>query len=111
MKNTVYKNHKNINVPIEFKGIKAPYLWYLCVMLGLLLLLFGLLYMLHVPAFGCIVLILSLGSLGAFKINTLSKTYGNQGLTKTFIKYRIPKSITSRSRVPFTSVEPVKNNP
>jgi hypothetical protein len=41
MATSVYQINKGINKPIEFKGLKAQYIWYLCGGLVALLILFA----------------------------------------------------------------------
>jgi hypothetical protein len=67
MGNSVYKINKGINNPIVFKGLKGQYIGYLAI--GLLLLLFAILYILGVNMFVCLGLVLSLvGRLGFLSI-------------------------------------------
>ncbi|MBA4198951.1 MAG: hypothetical protein C0459_15510, partial [Chitinophaga sp.] len=44
MSNSVYQINKGINRSIEFKGLKAQYIWYLGGGLVVLLILFAILY-------------------------------------------------------------------
>ena len=44
MASSIYGINKGINKPIEFKGLKAQYIWYLGGGLAGLLVLFGVLY-------------------------------------------------------------------
>ena len=63
MANSVYKINKGINKPIEFKGLKAQYIWYLGGGLVILLILFAVLYIIGVNAFICVGLIVVLGGI------------------------------------------------
>jgi hypothetical protein len=61
MANRIYKINKGINKPIEFKGLKAQYIWYLGGGLVMLLILFAVLYIIGVNPFICVGLILVFG--------------------------------------------------
>lgn len=73
---TVYKVNKGINQSIEFKGLKAQYIWYLGGGIILLLILFAGLFILGLPSYLCVGLILVLGTLLVIKTYALSRKYG-----------------------------------
>ena len=62
MANSIYKINKGINKPIEFRGLKAQYIWYLGGGLVILLILFAILYIIGVNTFFCVGLIVILGT-------------------------------------------------
>ena len=62
MSNSVYQINKGINKPIEFKGLKAQYIWYLGGGLVALLILFAIIYIIGVNVFICLALIVSLST-------------------------------------------------
>ncbi len=62
MNNSVYSINKAINKPVEFKGLKAQYIWYLAGGLVLLLIFFAILYICGINAFICLGLIALLGA-------------------------------------------------
>ena len=62
MINSVYQINKGINKPIEFKGLKAQYIWYLGGGLVALLILFAIIYITGVNVFICLALIVSLST-------------------------------------------------
>ena len=62
MSTSVYKINKGINKPIEFKGLKAQYIWYLGGGLLILLILFAILYICGLNSFVCLGIIFVLGS-------------------------------------------------
>jgi len=98
MANSVYKINKGINRPIEFKGLKAQYIWYLGGGLVILLILFAILYISGVHTFLCLGLILLLGT-GLFMwVYHLSHTYGAYGLMKKMARKGVPKVLHSYSR-------------
>lgn len=96
--NSVYKNHKSINQSIEFRGLKAQYIWYLGGVVVLLLILFAGMYILGVPAIICVLLILGIGAFLVLKIYRMSKAYGEYGLLKKLAQSQIPKIIKTKSR-------------
>jgi Flp pilus assembly protein TadB len=99
MENSVYTLNKGINQPIEFKGLKAQYIWYLGVGLLALLLLFVVLYIvLGLNAFVCAGLILVAGTGFILWIYHLSHHYGRHGLMKTLARRYVPPIIKSYSR-------------
>jgi xanthosine utilization system XapX-like protein len=101
MASSVYKNNKGINRPIEFKGLKAQYIWYLGGGLVVLLVLFALLYIIGVNPFVCVALI---GILGASLFNwvyTISNKYGEHGMMKKVARRGIPAVVKSYSRKAF----------
>jgi hypothetical protein len=59
---SVYQINKGINKPIEFKGLKAQYIWYLGGGLVALLILFAIIYIAGINVFVCLLIIIVLGS-------------------------------------------------
>ena len=99
MENSVYTLNKGINQPIEFKGLKAQYIWYLGVGLLALLLLFVVLYIfLGLNAFSCAAIVLVTGTGFILWIYHLSHHYGQHGLMKTLARRYLPSTIKSYSR-------------
>lgn len=95
---SLYKINKGINKPIEFKGLKAQYIWYLGAGILTLLILFAILYICGVNSFICLGLIAILGTTLFMYINRLSHTYGEYGMMKKIAQRGIPKVIECRSR-------------
>lgn len=98
MANSVYKVNKAINKPIEFKGLKAQYIWWLGGGLLALLLVFAVLYLLGVHPFLCIAIVMFAGTGLFIQIYKLSRKYGQHGMMKVMAKRLLPKAITIRSR-------------
>ena len=86
MSNSVYQINKGINKPIEFKGLKAQYIWYLGGGLVALLILFAIIYIAGVNVFICLGIILTLGTALFMYVYKLSRTYGEYGLMKKVAK-------------------------
>jgi small-conductance mechanosensitive channel len=96
--NSVYQINKGINASIEFKGLKAQYIWYLGAGLIGLLILFAVMYFIGINTFVCLGIILLAGTLLFMYVYKLSSTYGEYGMQKKIAKRSIPKLIKSNSR-------------
>jgi hypothetical protein len=105
MATSVYRINKGINKPIEFKGLKAQYIWYLGAGLVGLLVLFAILYITGVNMFICLALILSLGTLLFVFVFRLSHRYGQYGLMKAAAKRSIPQHVTGNGRKIFLELK------
>ena len=101
MANSVYKINKGINKPVEFKGFKAQYIWYLGIGLVILLVLFAVLYIVGVNTYVCLVVILILGAGLYMRISKLSNKYGEHGMMKKIALQSVPHVIKSYSRKMF----------
>lgn len=101
MANSVYKINKGINKPIEFKGLKAQYIWYLGGGLVTLLILFAVLYIMGVNPFICVGLIVILGGILFTWVYRISNKYGEYGMMKKVAKRGIPSVLKSYSRKVF----------
>jgi hypothetical protein len=101
MSNSVYQINKGINQSIQFKGLKAQYIWYLGGGIIALMILFAMLYIAGVPSFICIGIIGVSATLWVLKIYKMSQTYGEYGMMKALAKRQIPKAVKSRSRKVF----------
>ncbi|MDB5198733.1 MAG: hypothetical protein JWO92_696 [Chitinophagaceae bacterium] len=95
---SVYHINKGINKSIEFKGLKAQYIWYLGGGLVALLILFAIIYIAGLNVFICLAIILMLGSGLFMYVYKLSNTYGQYGLMKKVAKKAVPKCIKNYSR-------------
>ena len=101
MSNSVYHVNKGINKSMEFKGLKAQYIWYLAGGLVGSMLLFAILYVSKINNYVSIAVAFGAGggSIGfAYK---LSDKYGEHGLMKRMAKGSIPKVLKSYSRKVF----------
>ncbi len=101
MANSVYQINKGINRSIEFKGLKAQYIWYLGGGVVVLLVLFAILYVLGVPSVICIGIALGAGAVLVVKTYAMSSKYGEHGMMKAIAKRRVPKAIKTYSRKVF----------
>ena len=101
MSSSVYQINKNINKPIEFKGLKAQYIWYLGGGLVVLLIIFTIIYICGVNVFICLALIISLATALFMYVYKLSRTYGEYGLMKKMAKKALPTYIKCNSKKVF----------
>ncbi|XHR94305.1 DUF4133 domain-containing protein [Mucilaginibacter sp. UC70_90] len=101
MANSIYSINKGINRAIEFKGLKAQYIWYLGAGVLGLLIIFALMYILGVNQYLCIGIILAAGSGLVYKIYGMSHRYGEHGMMKELARKRVPKVIRCNSRAVF----------
>ena len=108
MPGTVYKINKGINKPIEFKGLKAQYIWYLGIGLVLLLIVFAALYIAGLNTFVCLGLVLVLGGLLFVQTYRMNNRYGVHGMMKKIARRRLPTTIKLYTRKTFLSLRSVK---
>lgn len=101
MSNSVYQINKGINQSIEFKGLKAQYIWYLGTGIIILMIVFSILYILGIPSYVCVGIIVVSGALLVLKIYRMSHKYGEYGLMKALSKKQLPKAVRTYSRKVF----------
>lgn len=104
MSTSVYSINKGINKPVEFKGLKAQYIWYLGGGLLALLILFAVLYILGVNTFICLAIIAISGTVLFMHTYKLSHKYGQHGMMKAIAKRNIPRVVKSYSRNVFINL-------
>ncbi|MDJ1503578.1 DUF4133 domain-containing protein [Xanthocytophaga agilis] len=105
MTNSVYTINKGINKSIEFKGLKAQYIWYLGAGVVGLLVLYAIFYFIGLNTFISLGIILTLGASITLQIYKLSNTYGEYGLMKKIARRQIPKVIKSYNRDIFLRIK------
>jgi hypothetical protein len=108
MSTSVYPINKGINRPIEFKGLKAQYIWWLGGGLLALLILFAILYICGVNTFICLFIIVSCGTALFMKVYSMSRRYGEHGMMKSLAQRSVPGAVKSYSRKVFTQLTNVK---
>jgi hypothetical protein len=104
MGNSVYQVNKGINKSIEFKGLKAQYIWYLGGCFLALLIVFAILYIIGVNAFICVGVILIAGTVSVIKIYGMSNKYGEHGMMKRLARHKVPHTVKSYSRKAFKNI-------
>lgn len=105
--NSVYQVNKGINKSIEFKGLKAQYIWYFGGGVVCLLIIFAVMYIMGMNALLCIILTLVAGTGLTIKVYSLSNTYGAYGMMKKIARRGIPQVIRSASRSVFIPKEEI----
>jgi hypothetical protein len=105
MKNSIYTINKGINKSIEFRGLRAQYIWYFGGMVTVLLVLFAVLYICGVNTYICLVLIGAAATGSAVKIFALSHEYGEHGLMKAMARKQVPKVLKSFTRKNFQNLK------
>lgn len=98
MATSVYTINKGINKPIEFKGLKAQYIWYLGGGLLALLILFAILYIAGINTFICLAIIVGSATALFMHVYKMSRKYGEHGMMKTLAKRSIPTEVKAYSR-------------
>ena len=98
MPNSVYKINKGIDKPIEFKGLKAQYIWYLGGGILVLMIGFAILYILGVNSYLCVGLVLTGGTILFLQVYKVSNKYGEFGLMKKIARRRVPEAVKCYSR-------------
>lgn len=101
MEISVYQINKGINKPIEFKGLKAQYIWWLGAGIIGLLVVFAILYIIGVNTLVCLGLTSTAGTFLFIHVYHLSNTYGQHGMMKKIAKRSVPRLIKSNSRKMF----------
>lgn len=105
MANSVYHINKGINASIEFKGLKAQYIWYLGGGILILMIIFSTLYIIGLNTFLCLGIIGIAGAVLVMKLYAWSSKYGEHGMMKVIAQRKIPKTIKSYGRRIFQRIE------
>ena len=107
---SVYSINKGVGRPVEFKGFKAQYIWYLGGGLLILLVLFAVLYICGVNPFVCLGIILFSGAGLFIYVGRMSRKYGAYGWMKKIARKGVPQVIKSTSRKHFLPIHPSQIN-
>src|SRR6185312_3423856 len=98
MASNTFHINKGINKSVEFKGLKAQYIWWLGGVVVGAMIVFAVLYITGVSAYLCIPVVGGLGAAGIRRVYRMSRQYGEHGLMKRRAKQHIPSVLHSRSR-------------
>lgn len=101
MANSVYTINKGINKSIEFKGLKAQYIWWFGGGVVLLLVLYAALYFTGLNTFVSLGVILSCGTGMVVQVYRLSNTHGEHGMMKKIARRNVPHTVKSCNRSAF----------
>lgn len=102
---SVYQINKNINKPIEFKGIRAQYITYLAIGLVALLLLFAIGYLIGISSYLLLPAVGAGGFVLVTRIYKMSHKHGEHGMMKVAAYRRTSTAIVCRSRKPLTHLK------
>ena len=98
MGNSVYEINKGVDKAIEFKGLKAQYIWWLGGGLVGDLVLFAVLYLIGLNTYVALGIAIGGASAVIGYVFKLSKTYGEYGMLKKLARKRIPRTIAAKTR-------------
>jgi hypothetical protein len=98
MNNSIYNINKGINKSIEFRGLRAQYIWYFAGLVLALMVVFAALYIAGAGTIVCLAVCGSAAAFGGIKIFALSKRYGEHGLMKAIARKRLPRVLKSCGR-------------
>ncbi|WP_442795991.1 DUF4133 domain-containing protein [Pelobium manganitolerans] len=98
MKTSVYKINKNINKPIEFRGLQAQFIWYLALSLACLLILFAGMYLAGFHPLICLAVVVPTGFFLLKTIYSWNSKFGVHGLMKFLARRMCPKVLKINSR-------------
>ena len=93
-----FKINKGINKPVEFKGLKSQYLFYMAGGLLGLFMLFAVMYIIGVNMYFCVVFILLSAIVLMYAVFNVNKKYGEFGLMKIAARKSRPKYIINRGK-------------
>lgn len=92
---SVYLINKGVNKPISFRGLRGQYIWWLCIGVVVLLLVFVVLYIGGVALAVCLGVCGILGTLLFVYVYRYSRKYGEHGLMKRIAQKSVPRWIRS----------------
>lgn len=98
MRELSYNINKGVNRPIEFRGLKAQYIYYLAIGLAILLVDFAIMYICGLPVYLCVAVVGLAGSGLFFGVYRYSHKYGEHGLMKAISLWQVPAAIICRTR-------------
>lgn len=98
MTTSVYPTYRAIGRPIEFSGLKGPYILPAAAALVADLLLFVILYCCGTPPWVCILIAFGLGGAAVAIARELSRRFGVHGLSKHLAARRLPRAVRFDTR-------------
>jgi len=96
---STYIINKGIGRTVEFKGLKAQYLFIFAGGLLGLLILVMILYMLGSGMYLCLAVGVAMGSLLVWQTFSLNSRYGQHGLMKAYARSKHPRYIIARRQL------------
>lgn len=104
-----YDINKGVNRSIEFRGLKAQYIYYLAMGLGLLLFVVSILFIAGVPEYLLLPVVGVAGLVLFTGVYRYSHRYGQYGLMKVLAFSQVPTAILCRSRKVLLQLKPLSN--
>jgi hypothetical protein len=98
MTDKVYLINKGINRAIEFKGLKAQYIWYVAGALVGTMVVFAVMYIAGISSYVCVPVALGLGGFLVSRVYGMCRKYGQYGLMKLRARKGLPVALLSGSR-------------
>ena len=98
MANSVYTINKGVDKSIEFKGLKAQYIWWMGGGLVGVLMIFAIFYLVGVNTYVALVIAVCAAAAVIVGVFRLSNTYGEHGMMKMLARRQVPRSITAKTR-------------
>lgn len=95
---TVFKVHRRVNAPVEFKGLKGQYILYAGASVIVCMVLFAILYIAGVNSYLCLLSCFGIGALCIGGAYHLSQRYGVYGWHKKRRARASPKVLRSGTR-------------
>lgn len=105
MSGSIYNINKCINKSIEFRGLRAQYIWYFAGLVIVLMILFAVLYIAGAGIVICMGFTGTLGAMGGIRTFRLSRRYGEHGMMKAIARRQVPQVLRSYSRKIFQNLE------
>lgn len=100
----MYAINKGINKPLEFKGLKAQYIWHVAGGAVGMLAFYGLLHISGLNDYVGLVLALGVGAVLITRVYRMSRRFGQHGLMKRKARKMMPQALLSKSRKLFTQL-------
>ena len=101
MADKVFTINRGINKAIEFRGLKAQYIWYVAGTVIGVMILYTVLYIAGVSAYICLPLAFGGGAWLIGRVYRMSRRFGQYGMMKWSARRDVPKALVSRSRKVF----------
>ncbi len=99
--NKVYTVTRGINKPLEFKGLKAQYIWHLAGSAVGVLVVYGVIHLMGINDYLGLPLAFGLWGLLIYRVYRMSRKYGQHGLMKRRARRLAPGALLSKSRKTF----------
>jgi ATP/ADP translocase len=105
MSNSIYQINRGINKSVEFKGLRAQYIGYLGLGILGLLIAFGIMHIIGIPALVTVPIVILAATGMVFKVYSMSAKYGEYGMQKEMAKRNIPKVVKCNNRTVFRKLK------